>query len=183
MEGNSKVAVIYKSKYGSTKKYAGWIAIKLDADLYELSDITSGDLLDYDTIIYGSSLYAGKLKNINFITKNYEKIRDKNIIIFAVGLLEDSEKTKKNIVDANFSEEFSNKVNLFYLKGTLDYKNLSLIDKVMMRGLKISLESKKLEELDDDSKKLLKSFYSRMDFTDKKLVNPIVEFVLKDVCE
>ena len=61
MEEKSKIAIIYKSKYGTTKKYAGWIAIKLDADLYEISDITSGDLPDYDTIIFGSSLYAEKI--------------------------------------------------------------------------------------------------------------------------
>ena len=36
---DNKVAVIYKSKYGSTKKYSGWIAMRLNADLYEVSDI------------------------------------------------------------------------------------------------------------------------------------------------
>ena len=40
-----KVAVIYKSKYGATKRYAGWIALKLDADLYELSDISKNDVI------------------------------------------------------------------------------------------------------------------------------------------
>ena len=70
MDTKNKVAVIYKSKYGSTKKYAGWIAIKLDADLYELSDVIDRDLQDYETIIYGSSLHAGKIKGLNFITKN-----------------------------------------------------------------------------------------------------------------
>ena len=52
MESKNKITVIYKSKYGTSKKYAGWIAIKLDADLYELSDITSGDLLDYEKIVF-----------------------------------------------------------------------------------------------------------------------------------
>ena len=31
---SNKIAVIYKTKYGSTKKYSGWIALNLDADLY-----------------------------------------------------------------------------------------------------------------------------------------------------
>ena len=46
----NKIAVIYKSKYGATKRYAGWIALKLDADLYEVSDIRRKDLKAYDTI-------------------------------------------------------------------------------------------------------------------------------------
>ena len=53
----NKIAVIYKSKYGATKRYAGWIALKLDADLYEVSDIGKKDLKEYDTIIYGGPLY------------------------------------------------------------------------------------------------------------------------------
>ena len=54
---DKKVAIIYKTKYGSTKKYAGWIAVKIDADLYEVSDIRPKHLLEYDTIIFGGGLY------------------------------------------------------------------------------------------------------------------------------
>ena len=47
----SKTVIIYKTKYNNTKKYAGWLAIKINADLYEISDIKSSDLKNYDTII------------------------------------------------------------------------------------------------------------------------------------
>ena len=67
----NKIAVIYKSKYGATKRYAGWIALKLDADLYEVSDIGGKDLKDYDTIIYGGPLYIEKIKGIKFLINNY----------------------------------------------------------------------------------------------------------------
>ena len=30
----SKTVIIYKTKYNNTKKYAGWLAIKINADLY-----------------------------------------------------------------------------------------------------------------------------------------------------
>ena len=76
----NKIAVIYKSKYGATKRYAGWIALKLDADLYEVSDIRRKDLKAYDTIIYGGPLYIEKIKGIKFIINNYEYIKDKKII-------------------------------------------------------------------------------------------------------
>ena len=35
---NKKIIVIYKSKYGSTKYYADWIAKNIDADLLEVSE-------------------------------------------------------------------------------------------------------------------------------------------------
>lgn len=177
MEEKSKIAIIYKSKYGTTKKYAGWIAIKLDADLYEISDITSGDLPDYDTIIFGSSLYAEKIRGINFITRNYEKIKNKNIIVFVVGLSENKNSTIDKVIESNFSEDFSNHVKLFYFRGALDYKNLGLLDKIMIKGLKKVLENKRLEELDEYNKFLLKNFYTVIDFTDKNSVIDIVEYV------
>ena len=68
---NNKIAVIYKSRYGATKRYAGWIALKLGADLYEVSDIRKKDLKEYGTIIYGAPLYSEKIKGINFIINNY----------------------------------------------------------------------------------------------------------------
>ena len=34
-----KIIVVYKSNYGSTKKYAGWIAETLKADLYAKDQI------------------------------------------------------------------------------------------------------------------------------------------------
>lgn len=182
MENKSDIAVIYKSKYGTTKKYAGWIAIKLDADLYEITDITSADLLDYNTIIYGSSLNMGKIKGLNFITKNYEKIKDKNVIVYAVGLYDNNEDTINKIKEVNFSEEFSNKAKLFYLKGSIDYKNLSLVDKLLMQGLKKSLE-RKSDDLDKISKELLESFYSKIDYTDKNLIYPLVEYVNENCME
>lgn len=177
MENKSKVAVVYKSKYGSTKKYAAWIAIKLDADLYELRDITGTDLLGYETIVYGAPLCAGKIKSFNFILKNFEKIKDKNIIIFTVGLQEDNEENRNKIMEANFNEEFSNKAKLFYLRGDFSYSDLTLIDKIMISGLKKSLEKKNEDELDEVGKILIKSLKSPIVYTDKKLVNPIVEYL------
>ena len=37
----SKTVIIYKTKYNNTKKYAGWLAIKINADLYENRTIES----------------------------------------------------------------------------------------------------------------------------------------------
>ena len=50
--------VIYKSKYGSTGKYAQWIAEELGADIFPSSEIKPEDLRKYNVIIYGGSLHA-----------------------------------------------------------------------------------------------------------------------------
>ena len=83
----SKIAVIYKSEYGSTKKYAEWIAEELDGDLIENVKIRADDLENYDIIVYGGGLYAGGINGISLINKEFDKLKDKSLIVFTVGLI------------------------------------------------------------------------------------------------
>ena len=69
--------VVYKTKYGSTKTYAEWIAEELSADIRDAKTVKADDLLKYDTIIYGGGLYAEVINGVSLITKNYEKLKDK----------------------------------------------------------------------------------------------------------
>jgi menaquinone-dependent protoporphyrinogen IX oxidase len=58
----AKALVLYFSKYGSTKKYAEWIASELNGDIYNIKKFNQNSLKEYDTIILGSGLYAGKIE-------------------------------------------------------------------------------------------------------------------------
>lgn len=65
----SKIAVVYKSKYGATKKYAEWLSEDIGADLY-LQDNCKFEILNsYDTIIYGGGIYASGIAGLSFIKK------------------------------------------------------------------------------------------------------------------
>lgn len=180
MDNNKSIAVIYKSKYGSTKKYAGWIALKLDADLYEISDIRGKDLKDYDVIIFGGSLHAGRIKGVDLITKNYDMIKEKEIIVFTVGLSSEEDKLLNSIMEKNFDEEIGNNIKLFYLRGSFNYRELSIGDKAMMSILKIDLKSKK-DELDEDGKGMLEAFNAPIDFCDKKSIEKVIICVNENI--
>ena len=67
-----KCVVVYKSKYGATKKYAEWIAEDLHADLFEGKAASADALTAYDVIVYGGGLYAGGVSGLPFITKNFD---------------------------------------------------------------------------------------------------------------
>jgi len=55
--------VIYKSRYGSTKAYAKWIAEELGCEAVEAKTVKAEDLERYDTIVYGGGLYAEMVHN------------------------------------------------------------------------------------------------------------------------
>ena len=176
----NKIAVIYKSKYGATKRYAGWIALKLDADLYEVSDIRRKDLKQYDTIIYGGPLYTGKIKGIKFITNNYEDIKEKNVYVFIVGMREFDEDYINSILENNIPKEIADNIEIFYFRGKMNYKELSLKDKILITGLRVSISNKKQSDISNEEKMTLEIIDNYIDYIDKKSIDILLDNVLSN---
>ena len=117
----NNIAVVYKSIYGSTKRYAQWIAEEAKADCFEYSEIKAKKLMEYDTIIYGGGLYASGIAGVSIITKNYEILKDKKIIVFTVGLAStDKEEAFLPIIEKNFTKEMRDSIKFFHLRGGID---------------------------------------------------------------
>lgn len=169
-----KVAVIYKSKYGATKRYAGWIALKLDADLYELSDISKNDLKKYDRIIYGGPLYRGKIKGIKFITNNYDNIKDKKISLFMVGMKSFEESYINTILLNNIEQKIINNIDVFYFRGKLNYKELSIKDRIVIYGLREKITDKYQQDISADEKIILEIINKPIDYIDKKSIDVLL---------
>lgn len=175
-----KIAVVYRSKYGSTKKYAQWIAEEARADLYECSQVDINKLMEYHTIIYGGGLYASGIAGVPIITKNYNLLKDKRIIVFTVGLAStDDEEIFTPIIKKNFpSEEMRENIKFFHLRGGIDYKKLGIVHKSMMAMLKTMISRKDTNELSDDDKELLATYGGKVDFTDKNTIKPLISFLM-----
>lgn len=174
----NNIAIIYKSKYGSTKKYAKWISELLNSDLFEVSEIESEKLLEYDTIIFGGGLYASGISGVSLITKNFQSIKDKNIIIFTVGLATTEDKSIfVPIIEKNFPEEIRSGIHFFHFRGGVDYSKLNIVHKAMMAMLKKMVAKKNFEEQTDEDKMMLKTYGDKVDFTDEKTIEPLISHV------
>lgn len=173
-----KIIVVYKSKYGSTKKYAEWIANAINGDLHELSEVKAEDLLSHDIVIFGGGLYASGINGISIITKNFQALKNKKLIVFTVGLASTEDKEIfKPILEKNFTEEMRKEIQFFHFRGGIDYKKLNLIHKSMMAMLKRMVAKKKTEEQTDEDKSMLETYGEKVDFTDIKTIEPLVSYV------
>ncbi|AFS78026.1 putative flavodoxin [Gottschalkia acidurici 9a] len=174
----SKVAILYKSKYGSTKRYAEWISNDLNADLFEYSEIKAENLLAYDTIIFGGGLYASGINGIRLITENFHSLKTKNIVVFTVGLASiDDKEIFKPTIAKSCTEEMRKKIKFFHARGGIDYKKLNFVHRAMMAMVKRMTSKKKVEELSDDDKVLLETYGDKVDFTDIRMIEPLVSYV------
>jgi menaquinone-dependent protoporphyrinogen IX oxidase len=171
------VAVIFKTKYGHTKQYAEWISEKLKCDLFEQSEISAEKMLEYDSIVYGGGLYASGILGIELITKNFSSLMGKNIVVFTVGLADPNIKSQfEPIINKNFTDEMQKRINIFHLRGGINYKELGIVHKAMMAALKSSVKNKK-GELTDEDRLMLETYGEKIEFTDKGTIEPIVSFV------
>ncbi|NLD49702.1 MAG: flavodoxin [Clostridiaceae bacterium] len=172
-----KIAVVYKSKYGSTEKYAKWISEDAHADIFKVSETKADTLRNYDTIVYCGGLYAGGLLGFSFIKNNYRKFCDKKLIVVAVGATLKKDEAVEEVKAQNMTAEMKDKVQFFLLRGGLNYKKMNIIDRFLMFLLVKLVKFKKTQELDDDSKGLIASYGKVVDYTNKNSIAPIIEAI------
>jgi len=171
----NKIAVIYKSKYGSSKKYAQWIAEEVKGDLFNSSNIKGEKLKEYDIIVYGGGLYAS---GISGISKNFDILKDKKIIVYTVGLAStDKKEIFTPIIEKNFPKSKRQEIKFFHLRGGIDYKKLSLVHKSMMAMLKKVTAKKAEDKLTDEEREFLDTYGDKVDFTDKNTIVPLVKYI------
>ncbi len=172
-----KIAVVYKSKYGTTEKYAKWITEDVGASIFKSNKVKLNQLKEYDVIVYCGGLYAGGILGFSFIKRNYSELSDKKLIVAAVGASLKNEDELEGVKNLHLTNEMKGKVEFFILRGGLNYKKMSLLDRLFMFVLIKSLKAKKPEELDDDAKGIIATYGKVVDFTNRKTIEPIIKAV------
>ena len=118
-------AVIYSSKFGSTRKVAEYIAQKIGAEAIDVKKCN--DISNYDRIIIGSGVYAGKPSKAirTFVGNNKEKLSAASLFVCCMYNDEKGAKQLENIAN-----------------------NLGIADAIFFDGAKkqIGTEGSKLEE-------------------------------------
>ncbi|MGN0621907.1 MAG: flavodoxin domain-containing protein [Porcipelethomonas sp.] len=168
-----KTIVVYRSKTGYTRRYAQWIAEELHCDIKENAALS--DIMDYDMIICGGGMYAGGMNGVKLITRNLEKLADKKLILFAVGANSGRDKDIIPFWDRLLTKEQQQSIGHFFLRGGFDFSRLSKGDKILMTMMKKRLE--KIEDPDEDAKGLLAAYDVPVDFTDKKNIKELLDYV------
>ena len=168
-----KTIVVYKSKGGYTKKYAEWLAESLDCDIKE--NASFGDIADYDIIICGGGIYAGRINGAKLITKNLAKLSGKKLVLFAVGASVGRPEELEEFWTKALEDTVRDRIPHFYLRGGFDYGRLGGVDRFMMNMLKKMLLKK--ESLTDDDKGLLAAYDTPIDFKDRDNLADIIKFL------
>lgn len=174
-----KTVVVYKSKTGFVKKYAEWLAEDLSADLFEVSKVNPATLQNYDTIIYGGSLYATGIIGVDLLKKNLDQLMGKKVIVFACGASPSNEDLLTELITHNFTSDQQKQIKFFYLRGGFDYKKLPPFDKVLMTLFKWKLLLKKgmTKNLTPDEAGMLDAYKNPADFTRRSNIEEMIAYI------
>lgn len=172
----SKTIVVYKTKYGSTKSYAQWIAEDLGCNFVDAKDIKIDELLQYDTIIYGGGLYAEIINGVSLITKNIEKLKDKKIIIYTTGItpLDVRAYYDGEVLEKNFKNGVPENVKIFNFLGKMKMEELTLVHRAALKSLKKIMSAK--ENPSDMIKLLIELCDADGDFSDRRQIKELCEY-------
>ncbi len=168
--------VIYRSKYGSTKTYAEWIAEELGCNAVESKSVSANDLVEYDTIIYGGGLYAEVINGVHLITKNLLKLDGKKLIVYSTGItpLDCRDYYDKLVIEKNFKPEMLDKIKVYNFLGKMVIDELSLVHKAALKTLKKIMSSK--ENPSEMEKLLIDLCDADGDFSDRNAIKELVEY-------
>ena len=167
---------MYKSKYGATKKYAEWLSEELSCDLIETKKADINKIKEYDRIILGGGIYASGISGISFLKKNYEKLKDKKIAVFAVGASPYNDEAFKILKEHNLRDSLS-EIPFFYCRGSWDEDKMSWKDKTLCNMLKKFVAKKAPADYEPWEEALIQAMGSQFDWTNKENLKPIIEFI------
>ena len=131
----TKILILYRTKYGNTEQYARWIAEDVQADLVKIEDFDTARFDQYNAIIIGSPTYMGKIQTRDFLEKNWNILQTKQVFLFNTGLFpEESPESKKSfeLIPAHIREH----IEYIKLPGMIDMKKLKFTEKLIARLVK-----------------------------------------------
>ncbi|MBN2728000.1 MAG: flavodoxin domain-containing protein [Bacteroidales bacterium] len=149
-----KTAILYASSHGSTEKVANILQEKIDnAEVFNLKKLKSIDFKQYDQLIIGGSIHAGKIQSKvkSFIEKHKNEILEKKYALYLCCM--DRDKEGQQIQDAYPEELRKNAISVSLMGGEFLFEKMNFIERGIIKkisGKKESvhaLRADKIEEL------------------------------------
>lgn len=173
-----KGIIIYKSKYGATKKYAEWLAQDCGYDLFEIEKAKIKDVVSYNNVIFCGAIYASGISGLSFLKKHYNMLTDKNIAIFCVGASPFNEKAFNAIKAHNLKDELQD-IPLFYGRGAWNEDKMKFMDRSLCKLLQKAVSKKDPLEYEPWETALMSAIGKTCDWTDKAYLEPLIELIRK----
>lgn len=172
----NKILVLYKSKYGATKKYAQLLKDALPCDVFPIDGYDFRDLVQYDFLILAGGIYASGISCMKYVRKNVQALRHKPGAIFAVGASPFEPEAFEAVKNRNL-RDLPLKFPLFYGRGMYDESQMSLKDRTLCKLLRKSLSKKGPSSFEPWMKAFFEAEGKSCDWVDRTYLEPLIAYL------
>ena len=171
-----KGIILYKTKYGSTKKYADWLDKETKFDCITIKQANKNLVKDYDTIILAAPVYASTISGLSFLKKIEKELKNKKVALFCVGISLDDKETLEQIKSQNLKNNLK-EIPCFYGLGAWDLNKMSRKDRMLCKLLQKYIVKQDPKTYEPWQKALAKTIGKTVDWTDKKYLTPLLDWL------
>ena len=150
-----KGMILYQSKYGAARKYAGWLREETGFEIREVKNCKIEEVLCFERLILCSGIYASGIAGISFFQKNIEN-----------ALKELKRKNMKGGLCA---------IPLFYGRGMWLEEKMTWKDRTLCRMLKKAVAKKAPDTWEPWMAALMSTNGQNCDWTDRKYLKPLLD--------
>ncbi len=144
-QGMSRIAVVFRSKYGASKEYALALGKRLSAEVIENEGLTAHLVEEFDSIILIGGVYAGKITGLEFMKKYIGDFSEKRLAVFAVGAAPESEDNISDLRKHNMKGRME-MIPLYYGRGAFNEGALSFVDRNLLSIVRKAAEKTRPEK-------------------------------------
>ena len=173
-----KSLIVYTSQTGFTKKYARWIAERVNADLLDVKDAKKKKedyFNSFETIVYGGWANAGKVAGSKWFFEKVPAWKDKRLAIFCVGGCQHDDPHTEMMMSKILTDEQKQFIRTFYCPGGFAYEKMNTASRLAMKMYARMLKKKK--DATEEDKKMAEMISSSFDITDISFTDPIVAYI------
>ena len=170
-----KTAVIYCSQTGFTQRYARWIAQAAEGDCLSLAQAKGTELGVYQAIVFGSWACAGRISRLGWFKKRMEAWPGKRLAVFCTGASPAESPEIAPFLRRNFSEAERQRLGIFYCPGGLNYQQMPLPSRLMMKAFAGAVQSKRDKTPAEAA--MAEMIGTSYDITDRRYIGPILDYL------
>ena len=162
-----KGIIIYKSNYGTTERYARWLAEDTGFACLDLGSVKSRDLEDRDAVVLGAPVFADKPQIAGWIRKNWKRLEDKKVALFTTSGTTPDDASLQRGFESSFAPEIRENLRYVPLGGRMVFAELKPLHRRLMKmGMRMEKDPKVREEMARDK-----------DGVDRSGLAPLVEYL------
>ncbi len=165
-------AVVYQSRYGSTRQYAEWLSQSLQMELFSLNEMKDKNIAQFSEIVFCSPVYYGKILLSRYIKKTWNLFKGKKLYLLVVaGVDENAKEDIQNMINLNFKPIILSRLKWFYLGGRMELERLKLMEKFIVKRLAKIIE-------DEKERDKLQNGY---DMIERKKLDPVIATIRGEI--